>query len=104
MTTVEPLSTEIAIAHKRKIILPEYPPIKIVYFSKKRFDTGIIVQKIEDREILIRELSNFFSEEMKQIFEIQREYFGDEVFSHIRNKSIKVMSEWYQYSVENNIT
>jgi predicted transcriptional regulator of viral defense system len=53
LTTLQPLSIDIAIEHKRKIVMPEYPRIRLLYFSKKRFEAGIVIQKIEDQEIRI---------------------------------------------------
>jgi predicted transcriptional regulator of viral defense system len=53
LTTVEPLSTDIAIAHKRKIVIPEYPPIHLVYFTKNRFETGISARTVEGRIIQV---------------------------------------------------
>lgn len=55
LTTFQPLSVEIAIEHKRKIVLPEHPPIRLVYFSKERFETGISFQRIETEEIRVYE-------------------------------------------------
>jgi len=53
LSTFQPLSVELAIEHKRKIVLPEHPLIRLVYFSKERFETGISFQKIEAEEIRI---------------------------------------------------
>jgi hypothetical protein len=44
---------ELAIEHKRKIVLPEHPLIRLIYFSKNRFETGISFQRIEAEEIRI---------------------------------------------------
>ena len=51
LTTYEPLSTEIAVKNKRKIVLPENPPIHLYYFTKTRYETGISITKIDDIEI-----------------------------------------------------
>ncbi len=53
LTTFQPLAVEIAIEHKRKIVLPSHPPIHLVYFGKKRFEIGISFQKINDGKIRI---------------------------------------------------
>jgi hypothetical protein len=62
-----------------------------------------IYEQPEDPEIVIQEVNKFFTEDMKQIFKIQREYFGEEVFSHIKNSSIKLMLSWQSYLIENNV-
>ena len=53
LTTFQPLSVEIAIERKRKVVLPEYPPIRLVYFSKDRLVTGISHEKIVNDEIRV---------------------------------------------------
>lgn len=53
LTTYEPLSTEITVRNKRKIVLPKNPPIHLYYFTKTRYETGISIQKIYGREIKI---------------------------------------------------
>lgn len=41
LTTYMPRVYEVAIERDKKIVIPEYPPIKLVYFSKNTFETGI---------------------------------------------------------------
>ncbi len=55
LTTFEPLAFDIAIEHRRKIVLPDYPPIRLLYFTQKRFEIGRVIKTIEDQEILIYE-------------------------------------------------
>ncbi|GAP71195.1 hypothetical protein SAMD00024442_1_8 [Candidatus Symbiothrix dinenymphae] len=57
LTTTIPHSYYIAIEKKRKIVLPDYPPIKLHYWQKNQYDLGIstytkdgIVIKIYDIE------------------------------------------------------
>lgn len=53
LTAFQPLSVEIAIERKRKVVLPEYPPIRLVYFSKDRLETGISNEKIASEHIRV---------------------------------------------------
>jgi predicted transcriptional regulator of viral defense system len=41
LTTFNPYQYEIAVERSCKLIIPEYPPIKLLYFSKKQLETGI---------------------------------------------------------------
>lgn len=41
LTTMNPWQYEVAMERDRKIVIPDYPPIKLVYFSKDQFVTGI---------------------------------------------------------------
>lgn len=57
LTTYIPKKHDVAILRTmRKPILPTYPPIRIVYFSKQRYDTGISEIKIEGHNIKIYDL------------------------------------------------
>jgi predicted transcriptional regulator of viral defense system len=53
LTTFQPLSIEIAIERKRKIVLPDFPPIRLVYFSKDRFETGVTMGKAGGKKIRV---------------------------------------------------
>ncbi len=57
LTTTNPWQYYIAIhrdVHKPK--LPEYPPIKIFYFSQKQYETGIINREINENKIQIYDM------------------------------------------------
>ena len=41
LTTFNPWQYEIAIERDSKVAIPEYPPIKLLYFSQKQLETGI---------------------------------------------------------------
>ncbi|MGE4282675.1 MAG: Abortive infection protein AbiEi [Clostridia bacterium] len=57
LTTYIPKEYNVAILRTmRKPVLPSYPPIRIVYLSKQRFDTGIIEVKIQGYKIKIYDL------------------------------------------------
>jgi predicted transcriptional regulator of viral defense system len=56
LTTFQPLSTEIAIERKRKVVLPDFPPIRLVYFSKDRFTTGISTAKAGTKNIRVYDM------------------------------------------------
>jgi predicted transcriptional regulator of viral defense system len=53
LTTYEPLSIEIAIKNKHKIVLPAHPSIHLYYFSKMRYETGITLQRADNIEFKI---------------------------------------------------
>jgi predicted transcriptional regulator of viral defense system len=52
LTTYNPIEYHVAIYRKDKVILPDYPPIKLFYFSEKEYKTGI--SEIKDNEITIK--------------------------------------------------
>ena len=53
LTTFIPKNYQLAISNKSKIVIPDYPPIKIYFWSKKRYTLGITTQEIEGIEINI---------------------------------------------------
>ena len=57
LTTYIPKEHNVAIQRTmRKPVLPSYPPIKIIFLSKERFETGIIEVEIEGHKIKIYDL------------------------------------------------
>ena len=55
-TTYNPWQYEIAIERTKKISLPDYPPIKLVYFSSKQLELGIIEVDIDGHTIRIYDM------------------------------------------------
>ncbi len=53
LTTFIPKNYQFAISNKSKIVLPNYPPIKLYYWNKKRLEIGIIESEIEGVKIKI---------------------------------------------------
>jgi predicted transcriptional regulator of viral defense system len=53
LTTFIPKNYQLAISNKSKIVLPEYPPIKLYFWSKKRYELGITTQEVEGIEMNI---------------------------------------------------
>lgn len=56
LTTYLPKRYEIAIERDQKIALPPYPPIKLVFFSRIPFETGIQTQHIDGHLIRVYDL------------------------------------------------
>ncbi len=52
LTTWDPSEIHIAIPKGRKITLPDYPPIKLYYFSGLFYETGIVKEKLETDHII----------------------------------------------------
>jgi predicted transcriptional regulator of viral defense system len=87
LTTYEPLETEIAIDNKRKIVLPETPPIHLYYFSKI---------KIYDKEKTICDLI-FYRNKIGK--DIMREVLSN--YTRMKNKNISKLFE-YAKKLRNN--
>lgn len=53
LTTHNPWQYEIAIERTKKVTLPDYPPIKLIYFSSKQLEVGIIETDIDGHLVKI---------------------------------------------------
>ena len=52
LTTWDPPEIHIAIPKGRKIKLPEYPPVKLFYFSGNFYNYGIADEEIESGDVI----------------------------------------------------
>lgn len=53
LTTYNPWQYEIAIERSKKITISEYPPIKLVYFSSKQLELGVVEIDIDGHLVRI---------------------------------------------------
>jgi predicted transcriptional regulator of viral defense system len=53
LITYNPWQYEVAIERTKKIALPDYPPIKLVYFSSKQLEIGITETDIDGHHVRI---------------------------------------------------
>jgi predicted transcriptional regulator of viral defense system len=56
LTTTIPHQSHIAVTQKKKITLPNYPPIKLYYWSDKYYQLGIDEIKIDNLQVKIYNL------------------------------------------------
>jgi predicted transcriptional regulator of viral defense system len=56
LTTYNPWQYEIAIERTKKVTVPDYPPIKLVYFSEKQLDLGIVETDIDGHTVRIYDI------------------------------------------------
>lgn len=52
LTTWDPPDIHIAIPKSRKVTLPDYPPVKLFYFSGEFYKTGITTEKLDSGETI----------------------------------------------------
>ena len=64
LSTQVPSATCIAIEAKRKVRLPEYPPIELYYWKKENLEFGIIQKSISGYNVLIRLFATSFAVKM----------------------------------------
>lgn len=56
LTTYNPCQYEIAIERSKKVTLPDYPPIKLVYFSSKQLELGITKIDMDGHKVRIYDM------------------------------------------------
>lgn len=65
LTTKLPPDICIAIEKKRKVILPDYPPVALYYWSQTSFELGIVEREIEGYRIRIYDLEKSVCDAVK---------------------------------------
>jgi len=56
LTTTIPHQSHIAVTQKKKITLPNYPPIKLYYWSDKYFQLGVNEINVDNLQVKIYDL------------------------------------------------
>jgi len=80
LTTLIPTEYSVAIQRSKKVVLPEYPPIKLIYFSDKNFKLGITFIeedniRIYDIEKTVCDITKYRNKLGKNIYkEVLKEY------------------------------
>lgn len=87
LTTVKPMEVSIAVSKKRKVVIPEYPPVKIYYFNDSVFDTGKIEQRIGNNSFLIYDKEKTLSDCVKYRNQIGMDVIKEALREYLRNNS-----------------
>ena len=56
LSTQIPTEIHVAIPAKKKVLLPDYPPIKLYYWDKRFYETGIIQTTYNEEQITIYDI------------------------------------------------
>ena len=97
LTSYEPLSTEIAIRNKRKIILPENPPIHLYYFSKTRYEEGISIQEINGKKFKIYDKEKTICDLIFYRNKIGKDIVQEVLSNYVKSRD-KNISKLFEYS------
>lgn len=98
LTTYTPSEYQIAIYRKSKVVLPDYPPINLCYFSKKYFHTGINQINIEGNLIRIYDIEKTISDSFRYSNEIPKDILLESIKEYMkrRNKNINKLMKYAQ--------
>lgn len=86
LITTIPYEYNIAIQRDNKIILPDYPPIKIIYFSKFNYELGITFLKKEDSIIKIYDLEKTVCDITRYRNKIGKNIYTEVLKEYLKNK------------------
>ncbi|MDQ2088177.1 type IV toxin-antitoxin system AbiEi family antitoxin domain-containing protein [Herbivorax sp. ANBcel31] len=86
-TTYNPWEYYIAIYRdSKKPIIPEYPPIKIIYFSKKQFEMGINTISINGNEVKIYDKEKTICDCTRYRNKIGMDIFKEAIYAYLNDK------------------
>ena len=107
LSTQVPAATCVAIDAKRKVSLPEYPPIDLYYWKKENLALGVIRREISTYSVLITDLERTVCDAVKYRNKIGLDVCGEVLDSYLKkeNRNISLLHKYArQLRVENILT
>ena len=107
LSTQVPAATCVAIDAKRKVSLPEYPPIDLYYWKKENLALGVIRREISTYSVLITDLERTVCDAVKYRNKIGLDVCGKVLDSYLKKESrnISLLHKYArQLRVENILT
>ena len=98
LSTQVPSATCIAIEAKRKVRLPEYPPIELYFWKKENLEFGIIKKSISGYDMLVTDLERTVCDAVKYRNKIGLDVCGEVIDSYLKkdNRNISRLHEYAQ--------
>lgn len=87
LTTVKPMEVSIAVNNKRKVVVPEYPPVKLYYFNTAIFEAGKVEQHIGNNSFWIYEKEKTLCDCIKYRNQIGMDVIKEALQEYLRNSS-----------------
>ena len=107
LSTHVPAATCIAIDAKRKVRLPEYPPIDLYYWKKVNLDFGVVEKEISGYMVLITDMERTVCDAVKYRNKIGLDVCGEVIDSYLKNenRNITLLHEYAgRLRVKNTLT
>lgn len=86
LTTYMPLEYQIAIHQKSKVVLPDYPPIKLYYFSKEYYESGIKKINLGGNTIKIYDIEKTISDCFRFNNEIPKDVLLESIKEYVKKR------------------
>ena len=87
LSTHVPAATCIAIDAKRKVRLPEYPPIDLYYWKKENLEFGVVEKEISGYKVLITDMERSVCDAVKYRNKIGLDVCGEVIDSYLKNEN-----------------
>lgn len=97
LSTQVPSATCLAIEAKRKVRLPEYPPIELYFWKKENLEFGIIQKNISGYDVLITDMERTVCDAVKYRNKIGLDVCG-EVINNYLNKEQRNITLLLEYA------
>lgn len=96
LSTVKPLEISIAVENKRRVTKPEYPPVKVYYFSQSMFNTGVEKVKIGGINVLIYNKEKTICDCIKYRKQLGLDIVKESLREYLKNsnRDIKLLTEY----------
>ena len=107
LSTHVPATTCIAIDAKRKVRLPEYPPIDLYYWKKENLEFGVVEKEISGYMVLITDMERSVCDAVKYRNKIGLDVCGEVIDSYLKNenRNITLLHEYAgRLRVKNTLT
>ena len=98
LSTQVPSATCIAIEAKRKVRVPDYPPIDLYYWKKENLEFGIIKKSISGYDVLITDMERTVCDAVKYRNKIGLDVCGEVIDNYLQkeNRNISQLHEYAQ--------
>ena len=87
LSTHVPAATCIAIDAKRKVRLPEYPPIDLYYWKKENLEFGVVEKEISGYKVLITDMERSVCDAVKYRNKIGLDVCGEVIDNYLKNEN-----------------
>ena len=98
LSTQVPSATCIAIEAKRKVRLPDFPPIDLYFWKKENLKFGVISKRISGYDVLITDMERTVCDAVKYRNKIGLDVCGEVIDNYLKkeNRNISLLHEYAQ--------
>ena len=98
LSTQVPSATCVAIEAKRKVRLPEYPPVSLYFWKKENLEFGVVQRVISGYTVLITDMERTVCDAVKYRNKIGLDVCGEVIDGYLRkeNRNISLLHDYAQ--------